>query len=205
MKNLSILLILSLLSFLLTSFLQHSGILEIDPNVKEKAIKYIQPSGYGKTNDRTLAYNNFMQAETYVNDELLSTITKGRMDIFKCYYYWDKDVLIIEGGFTLFSNYGFSARVKKDKVNIVQLVRDDKFVLDNYKIGSDKIRNEVKCSNSKLILEKAPDKSIDAEIYGYLEYEGTDHFAIRDTNTLVKKNIFRDNLKVYFKATKIQG
>jgi hypothetical protein len=137
-----------------------------------------------------------MQAETYVNDELLSAITKGRMDIFKCYYYWDKDVLIIEGGFTLWSNYGL------DKVNIVQLVRDDKFVLDNYKIGSDKIRNEVKCSNSKLILEKAPDKSIDAEIYGYLEYEGTDHFAIRDTNTLVKKNIFRDNLKVYFLSNK---
>jgi hypothetical protein len=87
----------------------------------------------------------------------------------------------------------------------VQLVRDDSYIVDNYKIGSDKIQNEIKCSNSKLILENAPNKSIDAEIYGYIEYEGSDHFAIRDTNTLLKKNIFRDNLKVYFKASKIQG
>ena len=99
-KNLSILLN-SVQSLLITSFVQYSSNLEIDPNIKEKATKYIQPSGYRKTNDRTLTYNNFMQAETYVNDELLSTITKGRMDIFICYYYWDKDVLIIEGGFYL--------------------------------------------------------------------------------------------------------
>ena len=193
-----------MLSLLLTSLIRYSNNLEIDPNVKEKAIKYIQPSGYGKTSDRTLTYNNYMQAETFVNDELLSTITKGRMDIFKSYYYWKKDSLIIEGGFTLFSNYGFSARILKKKVKIVQLVRNSEYMLDNYKIGSDKIRNEIKCSSSKLILEKVPDKSQNSEIYGYIEYEGTEHFAIFDTNTVAKKNVCRDNLKVYFRSTKIQ-
>ncbi len=193
-----------MLSLLFTSLIINPNNLEIDPSVKQKAIKYIQPSGYGKSIDRTLTYNNYMQAETYVNDELLSTITKGRMDIFKSYYYWKKDSLIIEGGFTLFSNYGFSARILKKKVKIVQLVRISDYMLDNFKIGNDKIRTEIKCSNSKLILEKMPNKSLNSEIYGYIEFEGTEHFAIMDTNVVAKKNVLRDNMKVYFRATKIQ-
>lgn len=175
----------------------------INPSIKEKAIAVIRPSAYSKTNDRILTYNNLMQAETFVNDTLISTVTKNRMDIFKSYYYWNKGTLIIEGGFVLWSNYGFSAKLVKNKVFISQLVRSDEYRLDNYKAGKDKIRNEIQCKSSKLILEKKPNKSANARIYGYIEFEGGDHFAIMDNRPLNEKNAFRDNLKIYFKADKL--
>ena len=182
---------------------QKKNNLSINSSVKEKALAVTRPSRYDKPDDSKLTYNNLMQAETFVNDTLISTVTKSRMDIFKSYYYWNNDTLIIEGGFVLWSNYSFSAKVLNNKVFISQLVRSDDYRLDNYKAGTDKIRNEIQCISSKLILEKTPLKSANFKIYGYIEFEGDNHFAIMDKNPLQEKNVFRDNLKFYFIADKL--
>ena len=121
MKN-KILVLITLIG--LTNCTLNQSQLIIDPNIKRKVESQIKKSEYGDM-EGLLIYNTPKIINFYVDDSLSMSENGKNNDLFKSFYYQKNDTISIDGAFGLFGGYGFSIKIKDDKVQVYTLMAAD--------------------------------------------------------------------------------
>lgn len=177
----------------------------LDPTIKTDVNEHIKSYENISLEEIILIYANEMNAEFYENDELIfSTIDEQKYTIFKSFYLWQGDTLIIDGAYGLFGGLGFVIKIINNEVTLYHMLSSDDFPSYAYNEKDSLIfRLEVPCTETKIILSEIPDTINQQIIYGYVEFESENYFS--STGSVNGKENFprkkqRVNMKIYFKS-----
>jgi len=181
----------------------------IDTNIKSEVEKHIESSKeFNVLNDKMQVYNNSVIGDFYENNKIVFTSNnKAIKRVFKSFYYWKGDTLKIDGAFGLFTGFGFTLKLYKNKATLYHLLSSDESPAYAYKEkDSLTFRLEVLCTNTKIVISEIPDSSKKQVIYGYVEFHSGDYYAIEGSSNgreeLPRKKV-RANMKIYFKSSKL--
>ncbi|HTK21454.1 MAG TPA: hypothetical protein VL442_18170 [Mucilaginibacter sp.] len=182
----------------------------INKNIKVEVEKHIESSKeFDAFNDKISVYKNSLLVEAYENDKLIySPKVNTPKQLFKSFYLWKGDTLKIDGGFGLFTGFGFTVNVYKNTATVYHLLSSDESPAFAYKEGDKLIpRLEVLCSQTKIILSELPDSLKNQTIYGYVEFKSDNYYVSSGTisgkETLPRKKQ-RTNMKIYFKSERLK-
>jgi hypothetical protein len=179
-----------------------------DPKIKTQVEKYISKNELSDTKGKSknLIYNNRVFIDYYENDKLtISSKDSADMNLrFKSFYYWQHDTLVIDGAFGLFTGFGFSIKIHKDKAMLLHMLSSDEIPGYAYnKNDSLTYRLEVPCTGTKIILSEIPDSTKKQMIYGFVEFKSENYYSsegsINDKEILPRKKA-RSNMKIYFRS-----
>src|SRR5688572_8974390 len=207
---LTILLLMTIYSCGQTSTTKAIDGLVINPQVKIEAERNIKDSkDFEKINQRFQIYENMVTMEFYENDSLiLSTKDNPKNIIFKSFYFWRGDTLIIDGGIGLFGGGGFSIQIVNDKATVYHMLSSDDFPTYAYGEKTELIdRLEVPCNDVKLILSEIPTKGKKTAIYGYVEFKSDNYFTSQgavDGKEFQPRKKSRSNMKMYFRSGEVE-
>lgn len=206
---------LLLISFTFLSCEQSNTIsrVTITPSIKDEAERHFKKIGdYEKISSSTNGFQifeNSLEFEFYENDSLiLSTQNKLRPMLFKSFYVWEDDTLIIDGGIGLFGSGGFSIKIVDGKATIYHMLSSDDFPVYAYGEKTElKDRLEVPCREGKAIISEMPVKGISKIIYGYVEFKSEDYYASQGTldgKEFAPRKKSSSNMKMYFKSGELK-
>ena len=183
----------------------------IDPKIETEVKKYISKSELSDTGEKAkeLIYNNRIIGEFYQNDKLIfsSEDSTERNLVFKSFYYWQNDTLVIDGAFGLFTGIGFSLKIHNGKTTLYHMVASDETPGYAYK-ESDTLtyRLEIPCTETKTILSEIPDSTKKQMIYGYVEFTSSEYYETIgsvDGKEFLPRIKDRVNMKIYFRSISI--
>ena len=150
-----------------------------------------------------------MEFDFYENDSLIgSTQGKPKAILFKSFYLWKGDTLIIDGAIGLFGGGGFSIQVINGKATVYHMLSSDDFPTYAYEEKTEIIfRLDVPCHDVKAIVSEIPLKGTGKVIYGYVEFESEDYYSTQATvegKETGPKTKSRSNMKMYFKSGELK-
>ena len=206
---------LILISLTLSSCGQSNSIngLTIDPEIKTEAEKHFKSVGeYDKINTSDIGFQifkNSLEFDFYENDSLIvSTHGKPKAILFKSFYLWKGDTLIIDGAIGLFGGSGFSIQVVNGKATVYHLLSSDDFPTYAYGETTEIIfRLDVPCHHTKAIVSEIPTKGTGKVIYGYVEFESEHYYSTNGAvggKEVEPRTKARSNMKVYFKSGELK-
>ncbi|MEM8584802.1 MAG: hypothetical protein AAGF87_11060 [Bacteroidota bacterium] len=179
---------------------------KIDDTVKETVEASISELEFASSaEDVFLIYNNPLAVDYYENDSLVATSKNEPTEaIFRSFYYYQNDTLVIDGMYGLFGGFGFSIKIVENQAETYHLVAGDDFPAHSLTIDGDlQLRVEVPCIGTKLILSKLPEPNGQEIIYGLVEFESVDYFhrgTIVEGEEVEARSKVRMDMKVYFKS-----
>ena len=183
--------------------------LTIDPNIKNEVEKHIESSKeLDIFKDKMQVYMNSGFIESYQNDSLIfSSQTQKSKAPFKSFYLWKGDTLSIDGAFGLFGGVGFGIDIYKNNATLYHMLSSDDSPSYTYKEKDSLIfRLEVPCTDTKIILSEIPDSTKKQIIYGYVEFKSGNYYASSgsaDGQEILPRQKLRNNMKLYFKSSKL--
>ena len=134
-------------------------------------------------------------------------MNEGKKQVFKSFFYWTGDTLKIDGAFGLFTGIGFSIKIYNNKATLYHLLSSDENPCFAYnETDSITFRLNVPCNDTKIILSETPDSTKNHTIYGCVEFKSKDFYQsgmIINGKETEKRNKMRSNMKIYFKAKKL--
>jgi hypothetical protein len=147
--------------------------------------------------------------EFYENDSLIfSTQDKPKSLMFKSFYIWQGDTLVIDGGIGLFGGGGFSLQIVNGKATVYHMLSSDEFPTYAYGEQTELIdRLEVPCREVKAILSEIPVKGKNTVVYGYVEFKSGNYFTGQGTvdgKEYRPRKKSRSNMKMYFKSGEVE-
>jgi hypothetical protein len=184
--------------------------LVINPQIKIEAERnIIESKDFEKIDQGFQIYENMVTMELYENDSLiLLTKDTPKSIIFKSFYFWRGDTLIVDGGIGLFGGGGFSIQIVYDKATVYHMLSSDEFPTYAYEEKSKLIeRLEVPCHNGKVILSEIPKKGKNKVIYGYVEFKSDNYFTSQGTvdgREYRPRKKSRSNMKMYFRSGEVK-
>lgn len=183
--------------------------LSIDPSISKEAEKHISiPEDlevYKGAGTGIQVYNNSAALQYYENDSLVSESDFGeRQILFKSFYLWRNDTLHIDGAFGLFGGYGFDIKIVRNKAILYHMLSAGEYPAYAYGAkDSLRLRLEVPCTDTKIVLSELPDPAKKQVIYGYIEFKSADFYSssgfVGEEEILPRKKM-RTNMKLYFKS-----
>lgn len=206
---------LILLSLTFSSCGQSDSIsgLTIDPEIKTEAEKHFKSaSEYEEINTSDIGFQifeNSLEFDFYENDSLVvSTQGKPKAVLFKSFYLWKGDTLIIDGAIGLLGGGGFSIQVVNGKATVYHMLSSDDFPTYAYGEETEMIfRLDVPCHHTKAILSEIPTKGTGKIIYGYVEFESDDYYSTKgavNAKEVGTRTKSRSNMKMYFKSGELK-
>lgn len=183
--------------------------LTIDPAIKAEADKHFKTeSEFEKVNTSGSGFQifeNSLEFDFYENDSLVgSSQGKPKAILFKSFYFWKEDTLIIDGAIGLFGGGGFSIQIANGKATVYHMVSSDNFPTYAYGENTQVIfRLDVSCHHVKAIVSEIPIKGTGKVIYGYVEFESEDYYSAQGTEAAPRKKS-RSNMKMYFKSGELK-
>lgn len=214
-KKTTYLLTLFLLSVTIYSCGQTSGTKTIDglvinPQIKFEAEKNIKDiKDFEKVNQGFQIFENMVTMEFYENDSLiLSTQDNPKSIMFKSFYLWSGDTLVIDGAIGLFGGGGFSVQIVNNKATVYHMLSSDDFPTYAYGEKTKLLdRLEVPCNDVKVILSEIPTKDKSNVIYGYVEFKSDNYFTSQGTTDgkeFKPRTKSRSNMKMYFRSGEVR-
>jgi hypothetical protein len=135
--------------------------LVINPQIKDEAEKNFKNlKDFEKINQGFQIFENLVTLDFYENDSLiLSTQDKPKSIIFKSFYLWSGDTLVIDGGIGLFVGAGFSIQIINGKATVYHMLSSDESPTYAYGEKTKLIyRLEVPCHDVMAIISEIPEK-----------------------------------------------
>ena len=181
----------------------------IDPAIKKDVEKNITLSPeFDAAKDMMQIYINTGEIESYENDNLVyKSGFREFKSLFKCFYLWKNDTLLINGAFGLFGGIGFAINIVGDSSKLYHMLSSDDFPTYAYHENDSLIfRLEVPCTDTKIVLSEIPDSTKNTVVYGYVEFKSRDYYSsagIADGNEILPRKKMRNNMKLYFKSGKL--
>ena len=181
----------------------------IDPGIKQEAEKHIENlKEFDSVDNRMAIYKNAIFLDAFENDSLIfSSIDTPKKVLFKSFYLWRKDTLMIDGGIGLFGTVGFGINISKDSVTLYHMLSSDEIPGYAYREkDSLEFRLQVPCTDTKIILSEIPDSTKSQIIYGYVEFKSTNYFESdgqQDGQEQLPRKKMRSNMKIYFKSSRL--
>lgn len=178
----------------------------ISPQIKDEAEKnFKRLEDYDELTHGFQMFKNNVTFEFYENDSLiLSSEVKQKSVLFKSFYLWKGDTLLIDGGIGLFGGGGFSIQIIKGKATVYHMLSSDESPLYAYGEKTQLLdRLEVPCHDVKAILSAIPEKGKGTIIYGYVEFKSDSYYVregIVDGKEFEPRKRCRANMKIYFKS-----
>lgn len=205
-----VLLIISCLG-VLTACGQKSPTLEIkgvviDPAIRNEANKHI--SGLEEVDsiqNMMSIYANTMWVKAYESDTLAFADTSfSNKQLFKSFYLWKGDTLVLHGVFGLFGGSGFAMHLRKGGASLYHLVNADAVNVLGYQTN-DTLTDilNVPCVKTKMVLSELPDSNKKQEVYGYVAFESASYYqaTIVDRKEQLPRSKQRVEMRVYFKSS----
>jgi hypothetical protein len=183
--------------------------LTINKHIKSEVEKHIANSKeFDAFKDKMQVYANSVFIQSYENDSLtFNSSDTANKQIFKSFYLWQGDTLKIDGAFGLFTGVGFEIVIYKNKAILYHMLSSDDFPTYAYKENDSlKLRLEVPCTETKIILSEIPDSNRRQIIYGYVEFKSKNYYLSNgsvDGKEILPRKKQRDNMKIYFKSAEL--
>lgn len=187
---------------------------ELDPQVKarvEACIDTTQADIKRPGEDVPFIYANCFAGSVEVNDSLVSHVTEAdaRKSVFKSFYGFVDDTLVIDGGYGFFGGFGFTARVAGGRADVRHLAAADEEPL--YTAGpTDTLcfRLEVPCTGVRFVLSQPPDPNAAGPIYGYVEFSSNVYYSGKgavDGVEVLPRDRCRMAMRIHFRSVRIDG
>lgn len=207
MKNLTLIICMSIGVNLYNQTNGESTKFKIDGNIKNEVEENISESEFGDqlNDDIFLIYDTPIIADYYENDSLVnSTKNDKQLMLFKSFYYSFNDTLTIDGFYGLFGGFGFSIKFIENKPIVYHMLASDEFpTYSMTQNGKLELRIEVPCNNTMLTLSKDPNLKEEEILYGKVEFESEEYYqrgvTINGKEVEERKKI-NMNMKIYFKS-----
>jgi hypothetical protein len=180
--------------------------LAIDPNIGEAAKRYmVKPPASVSLDDVMSVYANSIWAQYFENDTLSFADTSfSQKQLFKSFYLWKGDTLVVHGVFGLFGGFGFAMHLYKNEATLYHLVSADEFKTLAYQ-PNDSLTDilRVRCSDTQIILSELPSRTKKQEVYGYVAFESDVYYQAnlaegKEWRPRVKN---RANMRIYFRSS----
>lgn len=206
---------LILFSLTLASYGQSNSIrgLTIDPEIKFEAEKHFtSASEYEKINSSDHGFQIFetsLEFDFYQNDSLIASTQRApKAILFKSFYLWKGDTLIIDGAIGLFGGGGFSIQVIDGNATVYHMLSSDDFPTYAYGEKTEiRSRLDVPCHHAKAIVSEIPTKGTGKVIHGYVEFQSKDYYSTNGTvdgKEVGRRIKSRSNMKIYFKSGELR-
>jgi hypothetical protein len=182
----------------------------IDPSIKAEVEKNISPLHFGAWQDNFLIYTNRMLIDFYEDDKLKISLKEqdNKSTIFKSFYYWQGDTLVIDGAFGLFGGSGFTIKIVKANATLYHMLASDDFPTYAYNERDNLTwRLEIPCTETKIVLSEIPDSTKKQIVYGFVEFKSGDYYARNssaDGQEILPRKKQRANMRIYFKSAYIE-
>jgi hypothetical protein len=179
----------------------HDKIPDVDPNIKNIVNKNISETDAPQELNAALTYQNSMYLDMYQNDKLIVASDNGASKgVFKSFYYWKNDTLIIEGLYGKEGGMGFTFEMSPKHTAVYHRVTNygaPKFALNK----TSSLQNDilVPCKATKVVLSEIPNPQDKPEIYGLVEFTSDVYYSLSETNVSERDALHAD-MKIYFKS-----
>lgn len=183
--------------------------LVIDPTIKTAVEKHIEDATeFDAYREQMDVYANALIDESYINDRLtLSSTAKDNKQVFKSFYLWHGDTLLIEGAYGLFGGIGFAMEITKHNATLYHMLSADDFPCYSYTQNDTLLlRLQIPCTGTKMIVSQLPDSANKQIIYGYVEFNSASYYASTGSvegQEILPRNKQRDDMKIYFRSHKL--
>jgi hypothetical protein len=178
----------------------------IDPAIRNEANKQMSELEEMDSIQNTMSiYANAMWVKTYESDTLAFADTSfSNKQLFKSFYLWRGDTLVLHGVFGLFGGSGFAIHLRKDGATLYHLVNADASNVFGYQ-PNDTLTDilNVPCVNTKMVLSELPDSNKKQEVYGYVAFESASYYqaTMADGKEQLPRSKQRVAMRVYFKSS----
>jgi hypothetical protein len=202
-NNILLLIVITLLLSACKSTIQdtHDKIPDVDPNIKNIVNKNISETDTPQELNAALTYQNSLYLDMYQNDKLIVASDNGASKgLFKSFYYWKNDTLIIEGIYGNEGGMGFTFEMSPKHTAVFHRVTNfgaPKFALNK----TSSLQNEilVPCKTTKVVISEIPNPQDKPDIYGLVEFTSAIYYSVNETNASERDALHAD-MKIYFKS-----